>query len=66
MAASSSRYGLRARLRYPGQGGERSALDDGVVEALLFVGLKPKVLSKRERQAFGGQMSDYITIRWVH
>jgi len=60
--AASSRFGTRAHRRYPA---ERSALYDGV-EAMLFVGLKPQVLSKRERHSFGGQMSDYITIRCVH
>jgi hypothetical protein len=62
--ASTSRYGLRARERYPGQRPESAPRDDVTVEALLFVGLKPKVLTKPERQAFGGQMTDYISVRW--
>jgi hypothetical protein len=59
--AATSRYGLRARSLSRGESAPR---DDATVEALLFVGLKPKVLTKPERQAFGGQMTDYIAIRW--
>jgi hypothetical protein len=63
MASSGRSYGLRARNR-PAVRAD-GAPDDSVVEALLFVGLKPKVLNKKERQAFGGQSQEYIGVRCV-
>ena len=61
--AASGRYGLRQRNREPAVKAE--APDDETVRALLFLGLKPKVLSKRERQLFGGQSADYTSVRCV-
>ena len=60
--AATGRYGLRARGNRPIVRPDGAPSDD-VVEALLFVGLKPKVPNKQERQLFGGQMQDYINIR---
>jgi hypothetical protein len=62
--ATGGRYGLRNR-QHVGSRPEASAVDAPTVEALLSVGLKPRVLSKPERRKFGALMAAYIPIRCV-
>lgn len=61
--AASGRYGLRQRHHQSAPAKGDSGTDDETVQALGFVGLKPKVLSKRERQLFGGVAPDYTSVR---
>lgn len=62
---SSTRYGLRAKhgLRKRSVTEEQQAAEGPEAEAVTAVGLKPKVLTKQERQAFGGKISEYLEAR---
>jgi hypothetical protein len=63
MAASWTANGGRTGLRARNRALRPEPPGDDVVDALLFVGLKSKVLNKQERQAFGGQMQEYVSVR---
>lgn len=39
---------------------------DGIAEATIAVGLKPKELTKQERQLFGSRSASYLRARCVH
>lgn len=62
-------YGLRTRhLRRPRDSEHDAAADRDSPEAVaaIAVGLKPKSLTKQERQLFSSEISSYLELRWGH
>jgi hypothetical protein len=60
-------YGLRTRhLRRPRANEHDAAADRESPEAVaaIAVGLKPKSLTKQERQLFSSEISSYLELRW--
>jgi hypothetical protein len=60
-------YGLRTRhLRRPRDSQHDAAADRDSPEAVaaIAVGLKPKSLTKQERQLFSSEISSYLELRW--